>query len=160
MSQGYTWGGGFYQPKKFEIVGPAPAGSMASSAADVAKFMIAHLNDGAYNGQRILADSTAKRMHTRAFGHDPRIPGFALGFYEQSRHGLRIIGHGGDTQWFHTDLALIPAETLNEDGVFLDDDTLRAVREACPMPILPSYDFIDALSGEALSAWRVGANAA
>jgi CubicO group peptidase (beta-lactamase class C family) len=120
MSQGYTWGGGTYEPKKFEIVGPAPAGSMASSATDMGKFMIAHLNDGSYNGQRILADSTAKRMHTRAFGHDPRIPGFALGFYEQSRHGLRIIGHGGDTQWFHTDLALIPDEKV---GVFVSYNT-------------------------------------
>jgi hypothetical protein len=30
-----------------------------------------------------------------------------LGFYEESRHGHHIIGHGGDTQWFHSDLHLI-----------------------------------------------------
>jgi hypothetical protein len=59
-------------------------------------------------------------MHSRAFGHDPRIPGFALGFYEQSSHGLRIIGHGGDTRWFHTDLALIPEEKI---GVFVSYNT-------------------------------------
>jgi hypothetical protein len=59
-------------------------------------------------------------MHARAFGHDPRIPGFALGFYEQSRNGLRIIGHGGDTQWFHTDMALIPGENV---GVFVSYNT-------------------------------------
>jgi hypothetical protein len=86
----------------------------------MAKFMIAHLNDGELNGQRILADSTAKRMHAHAFGHDPRIPGFALGFYEKTSHGLRIIGHGGDTQWFHTDLALIPEEKV---GVFVSYNT-------------------------------------
>ncbi|PYP68618.1 MAG: serine hydrolase, partial [Gemmatimonadetes bacterium] len=56
MSQGYTWGDGSYKPQKFEIVNAAPAGSVASSAADMAKFMIAHLNDGAFNGQRILAE--------------------------------------------------------------------------------------------------------
>src|SRR5215831_10515248 len=120
MSDGYLWGGGKFTPKKFEIVEPMPAGSIASSATDMAKFMIAHLNDGVLNGQRILADSTAKRMHARAFGHDPRLPGFALGFYEKTSHGLRIIGHGGDTEWFHTDLALIPDEKL---GVFVSYNT-------------------------------------
>ena len=44
------------------------------------------------------------------------------------------------------DIALIPAETINEDSVFLDDFTLEAVREALPMPIFPSYDFIDVLA--------------
>jgi putative radical SAM enzyme (TIGR03279 family) len=46
------------------------------------------------------------------------------------------------------DLALIPAETINEDGAFLDDESFIAVREALPMPVYPSYDFIDVLSGE------------
>ncbi|HEX9128006.1 MAG TPA: DUF512 domain-containing protein [Gemmatimonadaceae bacterium] len=46
------------------------------------------------------------------------------------------------------DIALIPAETINEDGIFLDDYTLEAVRESLPMPIFPSYDFIDVLESE------------
>jgi NifB/MoaA-like Fe-S oxidoreductase len=46
------------------------------------------------------------------------------------------------------DYALIPAETINEDSVFLDDFTLEAVRNALPMPIFPSYDFIDVLESE------------
>lgn len=47
------------------------------------------------------------------------------------------------------DIALIPAETINEDRVFLDDFTLDAVRDALPMPVFPSYDFIDVLETEA-----------
>jgi putative radical SAM enzyme (TIGR03279 family) len=46
------------------------------------------------------------------------------------------------------DIALIPAETINEDRVFLDDLTLDAVRDALPMPVYPSYDFIDVLQSE------------
>ena len=46
------------------------------------------------------------------------------------------------------DMALIPAETINEDRVFLDDYTLDAVRESLPMPIFPSYDFVDVLQSE------------
>jgi CubicO group peptidase (beta-lactamase class C family) len=113
-------GGGRYEPHKFELVLPAPAGSIGSSATDMAMFMLAHLGNGEYNGQRILAESTAVRMHTRTFTHDPRLPGFDLGFYEKSSHGLEIIGHGGDTGWFHSDLALIPGERL---GVFVSYNT-------------------------------------
>lgn len=46
------------------------------------------------------------------------------------------------------DLALIPAETINDAGVFLDDEPFVAVRESLPMPVYPSYDFIDALAPE------------
>jgi putative radical SAM enzyme (TIGR03279 family) len=46
------------------------------------------------------------------------------------------------------DLALIPAETINEAGIFLDDATFVSVREALPMPVYPSYDFIDVLEQE------------
>ncbi|MGI8402670.1 MAG: DUF512 domain-containing protein [Gemmatimonadaceae bacterium] len=47
------------------------------------------------------------------------------------------------------DIALIPAETINEDSVFLDDYTLENVRASLPMPIYPSYDFIDVLESDA-----------
>jgi CubicO group peptidase (beta-lactamase class C family)/energy-converting hydrogenase Eha subunit E len=123
MAQGYQYAAatGGYTPKKFEIVtGAAPAGSFSVSAVDMAAFMQAHLFTGAWNGRRILADSTARRMQTRLHGHDPRIPGFAHGFYEQSTVGPRAIGHGGDTQWFHSDLILLPSEKV---GFFVSFNT-------------------------------------
>jgi hypothetical protein len=83
--------------------------------------MLAHLNEGELDGRRILSTETARTMQARAFGHDDRLNGFALGFYEKSRPGLRAIGHGGDTQWFHTDLALMPSEDL---GVFASYNTV------------------------------------
>ncbi len=46
------------------------------------------------------------------------------------------------------ELALIPAETINDDGTFLDDERFVALREEMPMPVYPSYDFIDVLSME------------
>jgi len=55
------------------------------------------------------------------------------------------------------DLALIPAETINDDGLFLDDDSFIAVRESLPMPVYPSYDFIDALVPEGDSMIRSAA---
>src|SRR3954466_4615295 len=57
---------------------------------------------------------------------------------------LRVLAERTDL-----DIALIPAETINEDSVFLDDYTLENVRSALPIPIFPSYDFIDVLEAEA-----------
>ena len=50
------------------------------------------------------------------------------------------------------DLALIPAETINDDGLFLDEESFIALRESLPMPVFPSYDFIDALVPEGNAA--------
>ena len=44
------------------------------------------------------------------------------------------------------DFALIPAETMNDNRIFLDDDTFDAVAAAVPIPVFPSYDFIDVLT--------------
>ena len=46
------------------------------------------------------------------------------------------------------DFALIPAETMNDNRIFLDDDTFEAVAAALPIPVYASYDFIDVLSPE------------
>jgi putative radical SAM enzyme (TIGR03279 family) len=46
------------------------------------------------------------------------------------------------------DLAMIPAETINDDGLFLDDDTFESLREAMPIPVVASYDFVDVLEVE------------
>ena len=50
------------------------------------------------------------------------------------------------------DLALIPAESINESGLFLDDARFADVRESLPMPVHPSYDFIDVLTDDAVVA--------
>jgi CubicO group peptidase (beta-lactamase class C family) len=91
----------------FEMVTAFPAGSLSSTASDMSKFMLAHLQDGQLNGQRILKPETAKLMHSRLFALDDAVHGMAHGFYEENRNGLRIIGHGGDTIAFHSDLHLL-----------------------------------------------------
>jgi CubicO group peptidase (beta-lactamase class C family) len=121
LSEGYEWKDGAFiaQPAEY-ATGAGPAGTMATTATDMAKFMIAHLALGAGGAGRILAESTAVLMHSRLFGHDPRVTGFAHGFFEQSSNRLRIIGHAGDTQWFHSNMALIPSEGV---GLFVSFNT-------------------------------------
>ena len=47
------------------------------------------------------------------------------------------------------DLALLPAEAVNEAGLFVDDVSLADVEAAAPMPVRLSYHFTDALAAEA-----------
>jgi CubicO group peptidase (beta-lactamase class C family) len=105
MSKGYEEGSG--KPQPFEVVQAAPAGSLSATAADLSRFMIAHLQEGRYEGAQILKPETARLMHTRQAALSPDLNAMALGFYEESRNGHRIIGHGGDTIVFHSDLHLM-----------------------------------------------------
>ena len=105
MSNGYKLGSEKAEP--FETVTPAPAGSLSSSAVDMAQFIIAHLQNGKYGDTQILKPETAQQMHSRLFGLDPAANAMAYGFYEETRNGHRIIGHAGDTECFHSDLHLI-----------------------------------------------------
>jgi CubicO group peptidase (beta-lactamase class C family) len=105
MSNGYVLASD--EPKEFESIGIFPAGSLTSSATDMSKFMLAHLQEGRLGAAQILKPETARLMHSRAFGLDPAANAMAYGFYEESRNGQRIIGHGGDTVYFHSDLHLL-----------------------------------------------------
>ncbi len=51
-------------------------------------------------------------MLKRAFSHDDRLMGMALGFYEEQHNGVRLVGHGGDTQYFHSYLGVDAANDL------------------------------------------------
>jgi CubicO group peptidase (beta-lactamase class C family) len=105
MSNGYPVASG--KPGPFEIVQAEPAGSSSSAADDMARFMIAHLQDGRFENTQILRTETARLMHSRQFANLPEMNAMCLGFYEETRNGHRIIGHAGDTQYFHSDLHLM-----------------------------------------------------
>ncbi|HTR26118.1 MAG TPA: serine hydrolase domain-containing protein [Terriglobales bacterium] len=106
MSCGYE--AGSEPAKDFELVEPAPAGSSSMTAMDISHFMLAHLQDGKYENVQILKPETAQLMHSRQFANLPSMNAMCLGFYEETRNGHRIFGHGGDTLYFHSDLHLMP----------------------------------------------------
>lgn len=110
MSKGYDQATN--PAKDFEYVEAAPAGSSSTSAMDMTHFMLAHLENGKYEGAQILRPETIQLMHSRQFENLPDMNGMCLGFYEETRNGHRIIGHGGDTEYFHSDLHLIPDENV------------------------------------------------
>jgi hypothetical protein len=64
------------------------------------------LNGGELDGNRILRPDSVEQLLSRQFTHDDRLAGMALGFYETDFNGSRVLGHGGDTQWFHSNLGI------------------------------------------------------
>jgi CubicO group peptidase (beta-lactamase class C family) len=110
MSRGYRTASEEAQP--FEIVGPAPAGSLSSPGDDMAHFMIAHLQDGEFHGQRILSAATAQMMHNSPLTVLPPLNRMELGFFETNINGREVIGHLGDTEYFHTSLHLFLKENV------------------------------------------------
>ena len=112
MSKGYMAGSD--APRPFELISFSPAGSLTSSATDMANFMIAHLQDGRFGGQSILRPETARMMYSASIPHANGADVMAHGFFRGYRNGHLILEHGGDTILFHSNLQILP-----DDGVGL-----------------------------------------
>jgi CubicO group peptidase (beta-lactamase class C family) len=106
LSQGYTKASDD-KPFAIEYNELAPAGGLRSTAVDMAHFMIAQLEGGSYGAASIMSPATTQLMHTPQSRMAPGMNGFDLGFYQENRNGLRIIGHAGDLTAFHSDMHLL-----------------------------------------------------
>lgn len=113
MSKGYRTAS--TPPQPYELVVTAPAGSVASTAADMARFMIAQLQLGRLDHVEILDKPTAELMQTPSATAPPGFGTLAHGFFYETRNGRTVIGHGGDTIFFHTEFELLPQEGV---GIF------------------------------------------
>lgn len=120
-------------PRYYEFIGPVPAGGLNTTADDMARFMIAHLNQGAFNGQRIISAEVARAMHAPQERTFPALNTVAVGFYETTRNEHRSIAHNGGTQFFHSDLHLLVDDnvglfiSLNSTG---EDDATKKIHDA------------------------------
>ena len=149
----------------FEYIDETPAGSASTTATDMARFMISHLQDGRYGDARILREATAREMHERQFTAHPRMDGMAYGFMEGTTNGERVLEHGGNLLRFHALAAMLPERNVGifvaynsygEGGDFAGYELLEAFLdryypEATPPPAPePSAEgFADGTSGNA-----------
>ena len=122
-SVGYTYEDDAFQVTPDYIGQPAglPSGAVQASVTDMARFMIAHLENGRYSDAntpeaRILEESTAQQMHSTLYTPDPRLLGMAYGFADMSDNGQRTLGHQGYFPTMHSQLLLLPDQNL---GVFV-----------------------------------------
>jgi CubicO group peptidase (beta-lactamase class C family) len=115
VSKTYAYRDGTFQQTQDWTIGMAPIGAIHSTASDMAKFMIAQLQNGEYNGTRILSTTTALDMHSAHFTPDPYTK-FSLGFFMGNQNNESSISHAGDTEYFHSELFLLPERKV---GLFV-----------------------------------------
>ena len=116
----------------FELMGDFPAGSLTVSAPDFAAFMNAQLS----RSPKLLREETWEQMWSPGLGEDKlgnraKAGEMGLGYFDLSRHGQRVVGHGGDIQGWHSQFELYPEE---KTGIFISyngdgNDSSNSLRE-------------------------------
>jgi CubicO group peptidase (beta-lactamase class C family) len=114
MSKGYV--ATAQSAKGFEFVQAAPAGSLSATGADMTRLMLALLAEGTLDGVTILKPESVRAMETRQLDWPPAVRSLGLILMEYSSNGQRIVGHAGDTFYFHSDMILIPEARV---GLFI-----------------------------------------
>jgi CubicO group peptidase (beta-lactamase class C family) len=111
MALGYELADGRFKAKLYERYDKImPAGSAASTAPDMARFIMAMLNNGALGGARILKPDSVRFLESDSIANALGLPGMAHGFMVAREAGPRLVGHGGNTMDFHSYLLLAPDE--------------------------------------------------
>lgn len=128
IAVGYRCKAGTYLLYPYDYLNTTPIAGAISTATDIARFMMAHLQLGRYGDSRILDESTAREMHRQHFTHHPRLRGRAYGFSEWFENGGRAIFHDGGMPGFNCRLFLLPDQNL---GFFVacNSNTVQLARK-------------------------------
>lgn len=122
LSDGFAFERGGLTPKPFSYITQiAPAGAASSTALDMARYMLAHLDFGRLDDARILEPETARHIRTALAEGKGASPKLALGFIEYPLPGgYRGFGHGGATLNFMSNMVMAPELDL---GIFVSANT-------------------------------------
>ncbi|HSK72801.1 MAG TPA: serine hydrolase domain-containing protein, partial [Pyrinomonadaceae bacterium] len=89
----------------------APAGSINSSARDMAQWLRFVLNKGELDGKRLISEKSFEQWITPY----QKIAGktsYGLGWFIQDWNGKKVVQHGGNIDGFNAMVALLPEENL------------------------------------------------
>jgi len=120
MSKGYRWSGTGFAVQPFEHVNGAPAGSISSTASDMARYMRLRLGNGVIDGRTVYGPATAALATTPllTFPGGAAVDGAI--FQVPVRGGLTAFSHNGATLDFSTNMNLLPSRQL---GIFVAANT-------------------------------------
>jgi CubicO group peptidase (beta-lactamase class C family) len=140
-----------------DITSVGPAGSINSSVADMARWIIVHTHGGRIDGKSIISPTVLDELHApqiptgQAYGrgepHRKEIsPGsYALGWATDTYRGHRRVHHGGAIDGFTANTCLFP-----DDGMGL---VVLTNKNGTPLPELITRDASDRLLGLAPIDW-------
>jgi CubicO group peptidase (beta-lactamase class C family) len=137
VAMGYESSQGINVPQNWEWYHTAPASSINSTAEDMAHWLIAHLNDGAYSNNSIMSKSMMNEMTKHQFSMHPAMYGMAYGFFEEYYKDIRFLHHGGNVAGFNSLAVLIP--TMNAGFFFVSQHESSSIRENLQWAILVKY---------------------
>lgn len=126
LAVGYQKANQTFESVPYLYLNIAPAASLQTTAADMAKFMIAHMQEGRYGQQQILQPETAQLMYQTHFTHYPGLPGTGYGFRDRYVNGLRTIGHLGSLRGYSSLLNLLPEKNI---GIFMVSNNFSGIHE-------------------------------
>ncbi len=112
LATGYSYDSDTFTPAAYDYFNVGPASSLNTTAADMARFMVAQLGGGSL----ILSRDGIDEMQRQQFTHHPRLAGRGYGFHERFENGERVIAHAGGLRGFGSYLFLLPRHRL---GVFI-----------------------------------------
>ena len=95
-------------PVPWEYYVTTPSSSVAATADDMGKLLIAHLNGGKVGGRSLLSAALVREMHRQQATNHPALPGWGLGFQLDRVNGVTIAEHGGDIGGFAALFVLMP----------------------------------------------------
>ncbi|MEE9592127.1 MAG: serine hydrolase domain-containing protein [Thermoplasmata archaeon] len=137
LAVGYRVVRGGYRPYRLDYVFTTPAAGLYTTASDMTRFMLAHLQGGTVDGTRILEATTVADMHRRHFAHHPQLRGRAYGFSEWMENGQRALFHDGSMPGFNSRLLLLPDHHV---GFFLTwNSTSMGLKHAWTTQFLDRY---------------------
>lgn len=101
----------------------APAGTIKSSAHDMAQWLRFQLAGGSIDGKRLLSQAALDETHTpqtiipigpatRALYPDTNFLTYALGWNASDYHGQLLVAHAGALDGFRTNVSLLPKRNL------------------------------------------------
>jgi CubicO group peptidase (beta-lactamase class C family) len=122
LEQGYTSAGLPYPFYDFKAT-DSPSGGLTTTGADMSIFIRSILS----GADRVLKKETFDLLLEHHFPKDPSVPGIAYGFQEGFWNQVRILGHNGDMDGFHSGLWIIPEKQL---GIFIhgNSDSMSRMR--------------------------------
>jgi CubicO group peptidase (beta-lactamase class C family) len=89
---------------------PTGAGSLVSSASDLARFLALHVRGGELGGRRLLRRESVREMHRLQHETGGARSGMGLGFRVDRWRGRVRVGHGGDGVGTTNLVAALPEE--------------------------------------------------
>lgn len=108
LARGYFYEDGAQVAQPVDYDSDYPGGSLVSTADDMARFMLAHLQEGCYQGACILQPSTVAEMQSRQAKTPYKGQNVTYGFVEGLEDGQRLLGHSGAIRGFGSSLNLLP----------------------------------------------------